>query len=165
MTEATVFDLDGTLVDLPIDYERLFEEFRRIMRKNDVRPIVDTVSRLNSVTKEAVFAAWERAELAAADKTATNEVGMKIYKAHANKPKALVTRQGKAVTDVILKQTGLAFDIVVTREDTLIRTDQLRRAIQQLGAEVRNVLFVGNTKNDASAARTVGCQFQRVKLL
>ena len=29
MIEAVIFDLDGTLVDIPINYERLFEEFKK----------------------------------------------------------------------------------------------------------------------------------------
>ncbi len=68
-----VFDLDGTLVRLPIDYESLFEEFRRIMRVADVRPLVDTISRVDGRTRELVFGAWEKAELAVLGKVVAND--------------------------------------------------------------------------------------------
>ena len=163
MIEAVVFDLDGTLVRLPIDYDRLFEEFSRIMRISNVRPIVDTVSRVNEKTRELVFAAWEKAELAVFNEISANEEGMKLYRAHADKRKALVTLQGTAVVEAILRQFGLSFDVVVTREDALFRVDQLAKAVGKLNVPISNVLFVGNTDGDAAAAEKVGCTFLRVK--
>ena len=162
MIEAVVFDLDGTLVRLPIDYERLFEEIKKITRINDVRPLVDTVSRVDGKTRALVFAAWEKAEVAVEKEISANEEGMKIYKAHTDKRKALVTLQGKAVVDAILKQFGLSFDVVVTREDALFRVDQIAKAANQLKVNMQNVLFVGNTEGDAAAATKLGCQFLKV---
>lgn len=163
MIEAVVLDLDGTLVQLPIDYEALFEEFKRIMRVNEVRPIVDTVSRVDGNTRAMVFKAWDRAELAIMGKITVNEEGMKIYREFSDKPKALVTLQGKKVVEAILNQLGLKFDFIVTREDSLFRVNQLTKAISLLSAYAKNVLFVGNTQSDADAAEKVGCQFRKVK--
>jgi len=93
--EAIVFDLDGTLVGFPINYETLFEEFRRIMGVREVHPVVEVVSRTDGKTRELVFNAWDRAELAVASNTLVNEEGMKTYIEFLEKPKALVTLQGK----------------------------------------------------------------------
>ena len=95
MIEVLVFDLDGTLVRFPIDYETLFEEFRRIMGVREVHPVVEVVSRTDGKTRELVFNAWDRAELAVASNTVVNEEGMKTYIEFFEKPKALVTLQGK----------------------------------------------------------------------
>jgi HAD superfamily hydrolase (TIGR01549 family) len=160
--EAVVFDLDGTLVRLPIDYEMLFEEFKRILHVDEVRPLVDVVSKADGKTKELVFRAWDRAEQAVFGKISVNEAGMETYRKLFPKRKALVTLQGKIVVDVILKQFSLGFDFVVTREDSLFRVDQLTKAINLLKAEPKNVLFVGNTEGDAAAAEKIGCQFLRV---
>jgi HAD superfamily hydrolase (TIGR01549 family) len=160
--EAVVFDLDGTLVRLPIDYRALFEEFKRIMHVNEVRPVVDTVSKTDEKTRAKVFAAWDKAELAVSGKITANEEGMKIYREIEETPKALVTLQGKAVVHAIEDHFGLNFDFVVTREDSLFRVDQLTKAINLLKAEPRNVLFVGNADGDAAAAKGLGCQFMRV---
>lgn len=163
MIEAVIFDLDGTLVRLPIDYEALFNEFKRIMRVPEVRPIVDTISRLDGKTKEMVFTAWDRAELVVAGNVTENEDGMGIYRQFEDKRKALVTLQGQTVVEEIIKKHGLVFDFVLTRENSLFRVDQLKKAISLLHEEPQNVLFVGNTDSDASGAKAVGCQFQRVK--
>ena len=162
MIEAVVFDLDGTLVRLPIDYEKLFKEFKRIIRVNEVRPVVETVSKVDEKTRARVFRAWDKAELAVSGKITVKEEGMKPYREFNAKPKALVTLQGKSVVEAILKQFELRFDFVVTREDALFRVDQLTKAISLLRAEPENVLFVGNTDGDAAAAKRLGLQFMRV---
>lgn len=162
MIEAVVFDLDGTLVRLPIDYDQLFEKFKKIMRIQKVRPLVDTISRVDEKTKELVFATLEKAELDVVEQISAIEQGMKIYNAHLGKPKALVTLQGKAVVRVVLKKFSLSFDAIITRENTLFRVDQIEKAVYKLNARIGNVLFVGNTDGDADAASKLGCQFLKI---
>jgi phosphoglycolate phosphatase len=160
--EAVVFDLDGTLVRLPIDYDGFFAEVKKIMCIEDVHPFVDTVSKADGKIKQLVFAAWEKAEFAVEKEISANEAGMKIYNAHASKRKALVTLQGKTIVEKILKRFDLSFDVVVTREDALFRVDQLEKAAENLNVNMRNVLFVGNTIGDAAAAEKLGCQFLKI---
>ena len=163
MIEIVIFDLDGTLVHLPIDYEMLFDEFKQIMHVDNVRLVVATVSRADEKTRKLVFEAWDKAELAVSGKITLNEEGMKTYRKFMDKQKVLVTLQGKAVVETIQQQCNLTFDVVVTREDALFRVDQLMKAISQLKKEPKNVLFVGNADSDAEAAEKIGCQFQRIK--
>jgi HAD superfamily hydrolase (TIGR01549 family) len=163
MVSAAVFDLDGTLVCLPIDWETLFDEFKKIINADAVRPLVDTVSRLEGQTRLEVFAAWDRAELAVAKSITANREGMALYLAYADKPRALVTLQGKKIVEVILREFGLSFDVVITREDSLNRTEQLHAAAEKLKVPVEEIFFVGNADTDAAAAQNVGCRFQRVK--
>jgi HAD superfamily hydrolase (TIGR01549 family) len=161
--EAVIFDLDGTLVHVPLDYEALFGEFKRIMGVASVRPLVETVLRVDEKTRETVFRAWDRAELAVVEKVTVNEEGMGFYRMFRDKRKVLVTLQGKAIVAELTKRHGLVFAFVLTRDDSLFREEQLTKAISLLNVEPGNVLFVGNTDSDASAAEETGCQFQRVK--
>ena len=46
MIKAVVFDLDGTLLDLPIDYPSLYEKFKQLMGVDEVRPILKTVAQI-----------------------------------------------------------------------------------------------------------------------
>jgi phosphoglycolate phosphatase-like HAD superfamily hydrolase len=53
--------------------------------------------------------------------------------------------------------------LVITREDSLSRVEQLKIAAEKLAVQTQNILFIGNTNEDMLAAKTVGCQFMRVK--
>ncbi len=162
MIAAVVFDLDGTLVDLPVDWEGLFAEFKVIMHVDNVRPVAETVSKVYAETRKQVFDVWDKAELAVSKKSTINEKGMSIYRQYADKPKALVTLQGKKAVEIIAVEFGLRFDVVVTREDSLSRSEQLLMAAEKLKVPLKDILFVGNADTDAEAAKKVGCQFLRV---
>ena len=160
---ATVFDLDGTLACLPINWEELFEELKGIMHVDVIRPLVDVVSRVDEKTRKEVFAAWDIAELAIFEKVTICGEGMKLYQESKGKPKALVTLQGKKVVKIIMERFGLSFDAVVTREDSLSRAEQLTIVSEKLKVPIKEILFVGNADSDEAAAKKVGCQFLRVK--
>jgi HAD superfamily hydrolase (TIGR01549 family) len=163
LIKAVIFDLDGTLIRLPINYERLFSEFSRIMKTADVRPLAKSISKLDEETKKKVFEVWDDAELSALADTIVNDEGIALYKKFLEKPRALVTLQGKALVQSVLERLGLFFNFVVTRECCLSRVEQLKVAAGKLGVPFQNILFVGNTDDDFLAAKKVGCQFLKVK--
>jgi len=162
LIEAVIFDLDGTLIHLPIDYERLFQEFSKIMKTDEVHPLTKTISRLDEKTREKLFEVWDNAELAALTEMTVNDEGMSLYKKFHEKPRALVTMQGEAFVRNVLERLGLSFNFVVTREHCLNRAEQLKIAAEKLKTSFENILFIGNTNDDFLAARNVGCQFLRV---
>ncbi len=164
MIKATVFDLDGTLLDLPINYPCLFEKLKQIMGVEEVRPILKTVAAIKDpqVLKQ-VFDAWTVFELEIIDKITVHEEGMQLYRNHVGLPKALVTMQGKETLSKICQNFDLRFDVAFTREDSFNRAEQLKTAISKLGVSPQEVLFVGNMDNDENAAKQVGCQFIKVK--
>jgi len=43
LIEAIIFDLDGTSIHLPTEYEKLFQELSEIMKTVNVRPLTKTV--------------------------------------------------------------------------------------------------------------------------
>lgn len=163
MIKAVVFDLDGTLICLPIDYERLFQEFSRIMKTTDVHPLAKTIAKLDEKAKKEIFEVWDDAELVALTDMTVNNEGTTLYEKFSEKPKALVTLQGKTLVKNVLERLNLSFNFVVTRENCLNRVKQLKIAAEKLEALFQNILFVGNTDDDFLAAKKVGCQFLRVK--
>jgi len=164
MIEAVVFDLEGTLVELPIDYEALYEEIRRELKVSKAKPLTQTIGTLDNEARQKFYELWQHAELKALPNMSANEEGIKIYKSHLNKPVALVTLQGKAVVRKILDHFHLSFNVVITREDGINRAQQIRKAIDKMGSlEPSNVLVVGDRDSDDVAAKQVGCRFARVK--
>ncbi len=165
ITAAFIFDLDGTLVDLPINYQAMFGEFKQIMGIPEVRPILKTVAEIKDAQiRKRVYDTWERYEMAVLHQTIFHEEGIRIYRAHIDKPKALVTMQSKKTTKAILDKFKMNdFKAVITREDSFNRAEQLKMAAAKLDVPLKNILFVGNMDNDAEAAKIAGCQFKLVK--
>jgi HAD superfamily hydrolase (TIGR01549 family) len=163
LIEAVIFDLDGTLIHLPIDYEKLFQEIGKITKMSNVRPLTKVVAKLDEETKRKVFDIWNKIEMEALANMKLNSEGIAYYKKFLEKRKALATMQGKPLVQIVLKRLGLSFNLVITREDSLSRVEQLKIAAEKLGAQMQNILFIGNTNEDVLAAKTVGCQFMRVK--
>jgi len=162
LIEAVIFDLDGTLINLPVDYEKLIEKIERITKTDYVGPLTVAVSKLDEKTKKKVFKVLDQAELEALAEMTINDEGLAIYEEFREKPKALVTMQGKAVVKAALKRLKLSFNLVVTRENSLDRTEQLKHATQTLRIPAEKTLFIGNTRGDLQAARKAECQFRRV---
>lgn len=162
MIEAVIFDLDGTLINLPVNYDKLIEGIEKITKTDYVGPLTVAVSKLDEKTKKRVFKVWDEAELAALARMAINDEGMAAYREFSEKPKALVTMQGKALVKAALKRLGLSFNVVVTRENSLDRVEQLKHATRTLRIPAERTLFIGNTQGDSHAAKNAGCQFRRV---
>lgn len=161
--KAAIFDLDGTLVDLPIDYRALYAEFRKIMGTTNIQPITKTVAALNTALRGRVFEAWTAAENAILPKMTIVKEGMALYEQHGNVPKALVTMQAAKTVERVLAVTHLFFQVVVTREDSLDRATQIRVAVKRLGMRPEDVIVIADRESDRIAAKKVGCAFKSVK--
>ncbi len=162
MIRAVIFDLDGTLIQLPINYQKMYATFSKIMEKEQIRPLLETVANLDKNTRKQIFKAWDRAELEVSEKITLNQEGIDLYYEYADKPKALVTMQGKAIVKAVIDRYRLCFNFVATRENSLNRAEQLTIAAAKLETPLDAVLFVGNTEGDAVAAEKVGCQFRKI---
>lgn len=163
MIEAVIFDLDGTLVNIPIDYETLYKKIIKVAEIDKIESLTKTLQKLSGKQRIKAFEVWTREELKALPQITVNKEGMKLYKVYSNKPLALVTMQGKPTVIEIMKKLNLKFQFIITREDSLDRVQQIKMALNKLQKEPGKVLIIGDRESDAAAACEIGCQFKRVQ--
>jgi len=161
--KAAIFDLDGTLVNLPIDYDALYAEFRKIIGIQNIEPITKTVAALSETLRGKVYETWTIAESVILPKMTIVKEGAELYEQYSEIPKALVTMQGKKTVEKILSTLSLSFQAVLTREDSLDRTAQITLALEKLRLKPRNVIVIGDRETDKTVAEKVGCKFKMVK--
>lgn len=162
--EALITDLDGTLIDLGIDWDSLRERVRGEMGwDHPLKPLGPSIpiAARNKEEEERAFRIVEEAELAASERAEPNprlikifrrvrELGMKI---------ALVTLQARSPALRVLERMEILdfFDVIITREDSLDRRKQLELALHKLGAMPEKCVFFGDTQWDVEAGKELGC--------
>ncbi len=162
--KTLITDLDGTLTNLEIDWDSLREKVRKEMDwDHPLRPLGMSIPKAarNEEEIEKAFSIVERVELEAAERASFNlslrHTLSKIEKAGLRI--GLVTLQAKKPATKALDHLGVVdlFDIIVTREYSLDRKEQLEFAMKKLNAIPVECIFVGDAPWDVKAGRELGC--------
>jgi phosphoglycolate phosphatase len=160
---AYIFDLDGTLLTIPVDWAKARDEVGKMagVPLGDA-PLFAKMEQLVSVRpsiRESLFAMIDRHELEAVPSSAPAEGALELL-THLSKEAevGLVTMQGSAACGKVLSKHrfGDFFETRVTREDSLDRAAQLRLALQSLGSAPGDALFTGDLPNDVLCGKKVG---------
>nr|MDO8061269.1 HAD family hydrolase [Candidatus Freyrarchaeum guaymaensis] len=165
MIEGIIFDMDGVLVSLNLDMKEMTRKVEECLGFKVDRTVFGTLVRLIEKDKELYercLSAIDEVEMAAIERTMTvfPDTRMVIEQLSKSYPLALVTLQGRRAALKVLDKLNIRqlFRFIFTREDSLFRSEQIRKAIQALGINKENVLMVGDRKSDKLAAEEVGCK-------
>ncbi|AWR86513.1 HAD family hydrolase [Meiothermus taiwanensis] len=73
-------------------------------------------------------------------------------------PTALLTNNHRAATELALQKHGLAFTLVLTREDAAPKPSPalLERALEHFGLQPHEALYIGDSEGDWQAAQAIG---------
>lgn len=157
-----VFDLDGTLFSIPVDWTSVRKEVERISgQRLDRRPLFvqirDTIARRPDL-RAPLFSSIDSFEMkaAAAAKPMAGAIDL-IATLSEGSRLALVTMQGSPICRELMRRFGLEkyFGAFVTRENSLDRGEQILMAIRAVNSSPQITLFIGDMANDVTSARRV----------
>lgn len=161
--KGVIFDLDGTLVRLKIDYDRLKRRLHEETGLSEQVHLTEMMELFSDEKRDRLMAIWTSEELEAISSMTNNDKGMQLYETFSDRPRALVTLHSKRTVERVKEKTGLTFNFTISREDSLNRYHQIVIALNRLGIPPRNTLVIGDRLTDAIAARKAGCFFHSVK--
>jgi phosphoglycolate phosphatase-like HAD superfamily hydrolase len=165
-----VFDMDGTLISLPVEWDKVRAELQRLtgttLRFNPFFLDVQTVVAKDPLLLGPMMRTIDDYESRAVPGARLEEGAMGVLSSLSSRATlSLVTMQGRAACAKILDQLGIGrfFASSFTREDSMERTAQLKMALESIGAKEEEAFFVGDRINDLRAARAAGVRFVMIR--
>jgi len=165
MIKGIIFDLDGTLVRLPIKYDKIFTKLQNLFDTQDeFRPLIPTIiKKANNDSKlvEKAFNIICEEEVIAANnfKAIDDSVNIVNYFKSKDYSLCLVTMQCMNAAKIILDKMQILelFSSIVTRDVLHERHLQIKKSIDVLSLSTNEIIMVGDRINDVKSAKQVGC--------
>ncbi|WP_247728881.1 HAD family hydrolase [Halovivax limisalsi] len=169
--DAVVYDLDGTLVDLDVDWTAVATDVRSIYRRDGLEPPEE---RSWAILREAgtperraeIDATIAEHERAGARTASALDLASVVVEEPV--PVGVCSLNCEAACRIALERHGLAkaVDAVVGRDSVpTMKPDPepLLAAIDRLPGESANPLFVGDSESDATTAERAGVAFRPIE--
>ncbi|MBN1223419.1 MAG: HAD-IA family hydrolase [Candidatus Aminicenantes bacterium] len=152
---GAIFDMDGTVVDVPYDWKQIKEEL-----KTQGKPILSHLQSLAEPDKSAKWKILEKHENQATRKAVLKK-GMKDFLRYLKERSlktALVTNNSRKNVRYILEKFDLDFDIVLSREMGLWKPSgaPFSAVLKALKLSKEECCVIGDTFFDIEAAKDVG---------
>tara|TARA_Y100001934_G_scaffold242449_1_gene298211 strand:- start:256 stop:819 length:564 start_codon:yes stop_codon:yes gene_type:complete len=166
MTKCLIFDLDGTLIRLPIRYEILQKNLKNFFQTEDnlsplIPSIIDQAKNNQNIIDEAFKIVCDE-ELIATETLEEIEGLHDVikYVASKNYTISLVTMQCKRSLEVILKKLNLEenFSFILTRDDYPDRLQQIQKTCESLNLIPSDVTMIGDRIHDINSANQANCK-------
>ena len=166
MTKCLIFDLDGTLIRLPIRYEILQKNLKNFFHtEENLSPLIPSIinqAKNNQNVIDDAFKIVCNEELIAIESLEEIEGLHDVikYVTSKNYTISLVTMQCKRSLDIILKKLNLAekFSSILTRDDYPDRFLQIQKTYESLNLIPSDVTMIGDRLHDINSANQANCK-------
>lgn len=156
MLRSIVFDLDGTLIDSPLNFDLI----RQALAIPEGEYILEYIESLDESLRKEKHRLLEDIEVAAAKEAVLIEGAAEIL--HLAKksgiPTAIFTRNCRAVTDIVLSTFTLPVSQVITRDDAKAKPDPegLNMLLKSWKLKPLEMLYVGDYRFDVECGKKAG---------
>ena len=165
MIKGIIFDLDGTLVRLPIRYNIIFEKLEILFdTKDEFKPLIPTIlTKANNdvnLIQQAFDLICDEETIAANNfEVIDNAIEILDYFKNKNISLGLVTMQCKKAAKLVLDSMNISnhFSSMITRDDSHERTIQIKKSVKFLSLSPQEIVVIGDRIHDISSAKQVGC--------
>jgi len=166
MIKGIIFDLDGTLVRLPIRYEIIFEKLQNLFDTQDeFKPLIPTIlTKANNdvnLIQQAFNLICDEETIAAKNfEVIDNAIEILDHFKNENFFLGLVTMQCKKAAKLVLDSMNISnhFSSMITRDDSHERTIQIKKSVEFLSLSPQEIVVIGDRIHDVNSAKQVGCR-------
>jgi HAD superfamily hydrolase (TIGR01549 family) len=166
MIKGLIFDLDGTLIKLPIRNELLLNNLRKFFDTTDeFKPLIPSIvkkSQGDRIKLKNAFNLICDEELVAANnfELIDNAIQILNYFKSKNYTIGLVTMQCRKAVEKILSSIKIyeIFSSIITRDENYDRLEQIKKMFEALNLSPKEVLMIGDRIHDVESAHKAGCK-------
>jgi len=166
MIKGIIFDLDGTLIKLPIRNELVLNNLRKFFDTTDeFKPLIPSIVKKSQGDENKLKNAFNlicEEEIVAANNFELMENATQIlnYFKSKNYTLGLVTMQCRKAVKKILANIKISeiFSSIITRDENYDRFEQIKKMFKAFNLSPNEVIMVGDRIHDVESAQRAGCK-------
>lgn len=160
-----IFDLDGTIAKLPINWTEVKKKIRKILGTNhSLTPLIPSIEELITSfhLKKTVYKTIDAEEMKVVKRLKSDEDLVKLFRKLKNLgyKLVLVTLQGRKPAIEALNRLHIYkyFDLIISRDDKKDREEQINMALGEMNLPSSEAMIVADKSRDILVAKKLGCK-------
>jgi HAD superfamily hydrolase (TIGR01549 family) len=165
MIKTIIFDLDGTLVNLPIDYSIIRKNLQKFLRTNDeLKPLIPSIINICKNDKELIKKSLSiicEEEERSFNNLSIIQNSFELLQKLKNKKISIIlmTLQCRSIVEKIFIEYNLdqIFSYNITRNEDTDRFSQIKKILNQKKIIPAETLVIGDKLQDVISAEKINC--------